>query len=178
MMLVMENVTAEVADVQLDQLHYRLATLEDELHITTAFSRMLRELEPLGHDVLPTNDNVSAYWEKVFKPALEAELHGVVLAFSGGECIGATLYTPEVIDLDVPPLRVTAHGLYVVPGWRAKGVAGALQKMAHQHLACLDFKCIVTHILLANGNGLANAVREGYKHAGYVVRLNLSKEAN
>ena len=152
---------------------YRLATPTDELHIITAFSRMLQELEPLGHDVLPTEANVDLFWERVFLPALASGRHGVALAFAEGECVGALIATGEKTPVQVPAGRATLHALWVHPTHRQQGVATALHERAAEALLTAGYTQLLSHVLMRNGAGLQTQFRAGARPLAYLTCIEL-----
>jgi GNAT superfamily N-acetyltransferase len=115
---------------------------------------MLRELEPLGHDILPTCHNVDLLYDNYFLPALTAGEHGLVLATIEGGCIGAVFMVPERGVLEVPKDRAIDWGCYVVPAYRRQGVATELRQMAMRQLRRAGIKQVVTNILTRNKAGL------------------------
>src|ERR1043165_217657 len=114
----------------LTSTYNRPATLEDELHLLTCFSKMLRELEPLGHDILPTDHNLDFFWDQIFAPALDTGEHGIMLALADTEVVGASFFAPARSQVDVPPGRAIAYGLWVDPEWRRQGIAKGLHAAA------------------------------------------------
>ncbi len=157
----------------LPPITYHPATPADELHILAAFSAMLRELEPCGHDVLPTDNNVDRVYEGLLLPAMVANRHAIYLAFDGPRCVGATFCVPEPAGFDGPLGVVTSYGLWVHPDYRRQGIAGELQDHAHRKLRLLGFTALRSTVLVSNANGLANCQRQGYRHVGYLVELDL-----
>lgn len=155
--------------------HYRLATLQDELHLLTLFSRMLRELAQVGHNILPTEHNIDTFTQ-LFMDAILVDEHGIVLAFAGNECIGATFFTPDVSGVDTPGRVAVAHGTYVSPDWRKQGVAQAMQRMAHSHLSQLGYTKLVSVVMKDNEAGLKSALAVGAHVVGHFTSVNLSVE--
>lgn len=157
-------------------VRYRLATPADELHIITTFSKMLRELEPLGHNILPTDRNIDLFWQHIFAPALERDEHGIVVAFTEGECIGATFFTTESTKLDVTHRLATAHGAWVAPEHRQQGIAKRMQDIAHRRLADLGYERLISTVVNANKAGLRSAQAAGAEVIGYFTSVNLERK--
>lgn len=153
---------------------YRVATPADELHVVTLFSRMLTELEPLGHDVLPTEANIDYFWEFVFLPALDKGTHGIILAFVDGDCVGATFFTPEFQELDVRGKRAIAHGQYVLPEHRRNGISWSMQQMAHSRLSKLGYTSLISCVMHDNVAGQRAAQEAGAVITGYLTTVNLT----
>lgn len=152
---------------------YRLATPDDELHVITAFSAMLRELEPLGHDVLPTEGNVTLYWHRVFEPALHRNQHGIVLAFSGETCVGAILITPYTGVAETLPHTAIAYGEYVHPGYRRQGIGLHLQELSFERLRELGYVRVTSTIVADNVAGLHSHKKAGARVTGVVTTVDL-----
>lgn len=152
---------------------YRLATPADELHILTAFSKMLRELEQYGHDILPTDENVDFFTARIFLPALSDNKHGIVLAFNGDECIGAILSTPEKTPVHTTPNRCVCYGEWVHPDWRRNGIGVKLQQVSYARLKELGFTSLVSNVLKMNVSGLRSHLKAGAEIIGYVTQVDL-----
>lgn len=155
------------------RLHYRPATEGDQLLVTAYFSRMLRELEPLGHDILPTEDNVAYFWGEVFEPALKSGEHGIYIAFAQDDPIGCTFFLPEQTVLDTPRKRAIAYGIWVEPDWRRLGVALRLQMHAHGRLCELGYEELVSNVVANNAAGLGSAQAAGAQVVGFMTSVRL-----
>lgn len=153
---------------------YRLARAEDELHLTTLFSRMLRELEEVGHNIPPTEHNILLF-TTLFMGAIERGEHGIALAFTSGECIGATFFLPDTSGLEMVGKLAVAHGAYVTPEWRGRGVAKRLQSLAHTHLANFGYTSLVSVVMKGNTAGLASATAAGAEVTGHYTNVNLQE---
>ena len=154
-------------------VHYRLATTSDELHIITMFSAMLRELEPLGHDVLPTDRNIDIFWNHIFQKAILEKRHGIVLAIAGDQPVACSFFTPDYNDIDTPPGRAVAHGIWVYPEYRRQNIAYHLQAIAHGRLKELGFNKLVSVVVKRNEAGLGSALAGGAQVIGYMTSVNL-----
>ena len=146
---------------------YRLATPADELHIITAFSRMLRELEPMGY-MQPTEANIDGTFELIFRPALASNRHGISLAFDENHaCIGAVLAVPTTDK------RAVNHGMWVEPRQRRAGIAKRLQTLAYERLHDLGFKNVLSTVIKDNVAGLRACMSADARIIGYITSTNL-----
>lgn len=152
---------------------YRLATPYDLPDIMHLFTQMLLELAKVSHDVLPTERNLVVFSDQVFAPALERDEHGIVLAESGLDAIGATFFTPEFVVLESKGKRAVAHGIYVEPHTRNQGIARHLQAIAHARLQDLGYTSLVSVVMEHNKAGLASAQAAGARVVGYYTSVDL-----
>jgi RimJ/RimL family protein N-acetyltransferase len=153
---------------------HALATEADLAEVVGAFLEMLRELAPLGHDVLPTRHNAAWFGAHVFEPALSDGDHGIVIARDNdGQLIGCTFFTPERTDLQVTPGRVIAHGIWVSPEWRGQGIALLLQDIAHASLRTLGYTQLISNVVAGNEAGLKSAQKAGAQVSGYMTTVYL-----
>lgn len=159
------------------KLTYRLAQPIDLAAVISLFGEMLVELEPLGHDILPTPRNIVTFADYVFAPALESDQHGVVLAVVGHDVIGASFFTPEPLHLDTPGKRAMAHGIYVHPTYRGQSIARKLQAIAHARLQDLGFTDLISMVVVANQAGLASAKAGGATITGYMTSVSLKGDS-
>lgn len=153
---------------------YRPATLEDELHLTTVFSRMLRELEPMGHSILPTEHNLDVF-DELFLRAIVLDKHGIVLAFTGGQCIGGVFSVSDPSGLDTAGKLAVNCGVWVDPAWRRQGVATRLQALSHTRLRRSGFKQVVSTVLKTNEAGFRAAIVAGAEVTSYYTTTNLQE---
>jgi hypothetical protein len=135
----------------------RLAEPDDLPGIMSLFARMLQELEPLGHSILPTERNLVLYMDHVFGPALDRDKHGIAVATIGTDLVAATFFTPVQTAFDMPPGRVTTHGIYVSPEQRHSRLVIQLLKLAKDRLRALGYTTLINFVLHTNAGGMALA---------------------
>lgn len=160
------TLTTPMFHVEHDQPYCRLATQDDLPALQSLYARMLRELAPMGHDVLPTPHNLVIYTDYIFAPALATGQHGIFLALAGDTHIGAVWATPEQTMFEMcHPKRVITHGLYVEPEWRGSTIALRLLSQMRRRLKGLGYKTLVHYILTLN-QPMQRLVRRGSAPTG------------
>lgn len=145
----------------------KLAGDGDDLRVTRSFLAMLRELELLGHDVLATDKNVDLFWEHIFEPSIRKQDHGIVLAVHDHECIGALFIVPELTRVQTPGRRAIAHGAWVDPSFRRRGIALQMQEMSHARMKELGYRSVLSTVLSENTAGLASCRKAGAIITGF-----------
>lgn len=154
-------------------ISYRAAGLDDLAEIVSLFGRMLQDLQPLGHDILPTERNIVLCADHIFAPALLSDNHGIVLAMDGSEIVGASFFVPDQTPFQVKGKRSVAYGIWVDPGYRKRGIALALQEIAHNRLKERGFDSLISVVVYNNKAGLASCRKAGAKITGYFTTVYL-----
>lgn len=152
---------------------FKLAGEGDDLRVINSFKAMLIELEELGHDVLPTDYNVSFFWEHVFEPEIRSGKHGIVLAIDDHECIGALFIVPERTRINTPKGRTIEYGIWIRPDHRRNGLSIELQQFGQQRLREFGFNQILSNVISNNVAGLASCRKAGAKIIGVVTAVSI-----
>lgn len=157
----------------LDTITFKLASEGDDLRVMNAFKSMLIESHELGHDILPSDYNVSFFWEHIFEPEIHNGTHGIVLAIEGHECVGALFITPERSRIQTDKVRAIAHGVWVNPSHRRMGIAYDMQLEGHRRMRELGYAQVISSVVSQNSAGLASCRKAGAKVTGVLTTVYL-----
>ena len=155
------------------QLVFDLATLEDELAIKEMMLSMLLDLEEFRHDVKPTDRNVDVYWDVVFKTAILNEKHAIILVRDEGRPIAGIIVIPERSVIEMRETRAVNYGIWVDPHYRRKGVATALQEMAHRLMKNAGITCVVSTVMYTNTGGIQACRAVGGNPIAYMTEVRI-----
>lgn len=152
----------------------RPAKPRDEISVKTLFFDMLRELEPFGHDILPTQKNVNTFWTRVFLPSIRSRNHGIGIASIDGD-VGVILMVPEFVgsEFDYVKQRGIDWGCFVRRDCRRRGIATDLRTWAIERMRESGASKIITHIRTRNIAGVESYRAIGAEFTGYEMEINL-----
>jgi GNAT superfamily N-acetyltransferase len=155
----------------------RQATLKDRPTFLSLWKDLMLEQAKAGSNIKVCDDNILAYLS-LFQSYIAGSLFGfTLLAIEDGKPVGIGMggeLPPSGFYLQTTDGRtITTWGVYVLPEYRRRGIAKALQDEAHIQARRLGFDTVISSLVVGDPVSEANALNWGLKVTEHIISFPL-----